>query len=59
MTSMAEARAWNKLECLVRFAMPERIVTIEEAARLARCEVEWTDIEDRPGYAVVECVRSV
>jgi hypothetical protein len=56
---MAEARAWNKLECLVRFAMPERIVTIEEAARLARCEVEWTDIEDRPGYAVVECVRSV
>jgi hypothetical protein len=54
-----EARSWNKLECLVRFRMPERIDVIEDAAKLARCEVEWSPIEDHEGFAVVDLVRSI
>jgi len=60
MSLQAEAKAWNKLECLVRFRIPVKVSVIEEAARMAGCEVEWTRVEYKDGtFAVVDLVRSV
>ena len=57
---MDEARAWNKLECLVRFRFPERIDIIESLAKQAHVEVDWVAVDiGSEGFAVVEAVRTV
>ena len=57
-------RAWEKLECLVRFRFAENIDEIERLADQAGCDVSWIFVYDqiiegeKKDYGVVTSIRS-